>query len=416
MTAGGVSLGSGGALFAATTSGFYEKRAFLDPWTTITTSHAFSTLCLWNPAVDYTVLAYAREKAPVMFFGRGTISSQVYTPDEAAPYSAEALDSGYNSKFGSYFHCACGHQGRVLVSVLNTIWYSNQYAEEFDGKSGILSGYDENYVIVPESDEITGMYNLNGNLYVLFFGSIWVKMGEESDMIEENFRPVIQGSGAYRHVHCIGDNRIFFGNAHGCYILQGSGAVEISEPIRRHWQKSWDKATAFMTFWPHRKWLFVKPSSTLGILIYDLTCNKWYSIDHFTLLEACAAGSSSGQRWFFMNKYGSDGATHALEFSDVGDDTVSQSLATKFTPLSHYHNTKRASRLFLNGSGITKAEIRTRQDLEAGESGTLIKSITNPQRIEVLDLQAFQELSVKQYGTGAAIIRPPAIEFIEQRV
>ncbi len=407
------------SILQVTTNGLYFKDGFLNAWTLIddtVKSNVIGQAQLVGQCAS--IVTYRSTSKPPVFVGKGTLAGNNYTPSESGSYFAKILTSSYNTKFGTMRHCGCGHQKRVMISCGSTIYFSEM---QYDNNDGFLTGYTEamfDYVNIGRGDsEITGMYNLNGNLYVLMDSGVYIKPGEETDEIDptilaSDFRQVMSGQGAHHQISCISDSNVYFGNENGIYVVNGQGGTEISKPVRKYWQTWYDYDAAQIWFWDRMKWLICRPGSGGGIhqLVYDMEKKKWYYWDACHLVAA--APSPKGEKWFFFNQY-DDKKLYSLERTVPGADSITQVIETGYTPLTHPHKNNRMSRVHIDASGVTKLEIYTRNSF--GTAGSLYKTVNNPSRWQSLDNTLCQEVKFKCTGAGAMIYREISAEFKPER-
>jgi hypothetical protein len=338
------------------------------------------------------------------FFGRGTISGTTYTPNHSLPYTHKVLNNTVNSKFGTTIHCGCEHGGRLLISENSTIWYSDPL--------DLLKGLNANYVNVGQTnDKITGLYNLNGNLYVLKQGSIWGMGGDYSELASQQFRRIISGCGSSYHVNCIADGKIFFGNPAGLYVVGGREAIYLSKPIEQYWKDNFTPDETFLSFWNYKKWLFVRFKETNTVFILDLTTMKWWAINEFDMIAA--TDSPIMEPHFLIGEHDSNKIS-ILEFRTAGTDSVTQYVQTPFVGLNNPYETKYLSRIFINGTGIDWLGYSTRS--KPNSAGSPISWIQNPGNEVVFPQTAFKEISVVLYGSGSMIIQNVAVEYQSRRI
>jgi hypothetical protein len=387
-----------------TTSGFYYKDNFQLPWQTITTAAKADYIGQWASLGQSALLYSQRANKNPIFFGRGTINETSYIPNHNLPYLHKTLDSSMNSKFGTAIHCGCEHAGRLLISENSTIWYS----EPLD----LLNGLDSNYVNVGQTnDKITGLYNLNGNLYVLKQGSIWGMGGDYSELTSQQFRRIISGCGSSYHVNCVADGKIFFGNPAGLYVVGGREAVYLSKPIEQYWKDNFDPHQTFLSFWNYKKWLFVRFKEENTVFILDLTSMKWWAINEF---DMTGATDSPIMEPHFLFCDSESNCVYILEFRTAGSDSLVQYVQTPFVGLSNPYETKYLSRIFINGTGVDWLGYTTRS--EPNSSGSGITWIHNPGGEAVFPQTAFKEISIILYGSGSMILRNVAVEYQARRI
>ena len=395
----------------------YVAEDLGEPITVISDSiNSSAAVKFWTLGQWGTMLTKRTNAVPV-FIGRGDITDGVYTPDPDGSYLAQELGTTYQTLFGTGVHCACGHQRSALVSLNSTIYYSDEQISNMEDveDNGFLSGYNANFVNVGNGEDIiTGMYDFNGNLCILMQNSIWMKIGEESELIPDNFRRVLSWTGSHPHVNCAMDGTVFFGNENGVFQFNDMSAIEITEPVRHYWQNNYNKEEAWLASWSHKRWLLCKPSATANLLVCDLKGEgrKWYQINHFNARGM--SGSPVGDKWCLLFD-GTNTTLKSFEHTNAGSDTVTQTLRVPANyGGTHPHKKMRFSRVHLDGTGCTSLKVYTRN--RPGDTWVLKHTETNPGEWTVLNNFAANECYLDLSGTGSMIIRSVAIEFDQEKI
>jgi len=402
------------SIIVTTDEGIFWKNNYGESWTIIPGSDdIFTSPCYFTP-VGYwgTVICQRANNKPPVFLGRGTISPPLYSPDANGNYDFEILDSYYLPIFGTGLHCACGYNGRILISHGATFYYSGDQGASDEG----FLTWEGDYVNLPIPDyEITGLHNINGNLFIITTGKIWVMPGSTETIPQQSFiQEIITGKGAKTHISCIGDGRLFLANNNGIWIVEGRSAFEISAEIRSYWQSNFDADEAWLCFWEKNKWLFCKASNNAALLIYSLEYNEWYYITHFNPKHM--ATSNIGESWCLFGTKTCN-TIKSFDKKTIGA-AVTQNLQTPYSALGNRWTNNRIRRIYPNARNVDSIIAYLRM---GGRGATYDNSVTlipndNMNYINC-DLPRCNEISLKYVGSGNMIVdlEGPAIEPIEEQ-
>jgi len=296
------------------------------------------------------------------------------------------------------------HQNRACIGINNTIYYSEVGDYDNFDPGGVY-----NYLNLGGDDYITGLYNINGNLYILKENSIWVKIGFNSEFESDSLRLVAQGVGAEIGGSCIAEGMIAFCNASGVYLF-GESAKYISEPIENLWRTRYNSSLATIGYWNWKKWLFVNPTtqSYSETFVYDLMKNRWMMFKPLAMLSASSSDEPSLPNFYVAT---TADLRNYYTVSDV-ESTIETQLSTAWSGITSPHSIKFLKRVFIYGDNVTSMTVYYRNYFRMTPTSSVVAS---PSRITVFDENIpFNELSIRLTGNKTMYIDSIAVEVAER--
>ncbi len=292
------------------------------------------------------------------------------------------------------------HQNRACIGINNKIYYSEVGDYDYFDPGGVY-----NHLNIGGDDYITGLYNINGNLYILKENSIWVKVGFNSEMEADSLRLVKQGVGALIGASCIAEGMIAFCNSSGVFLFSDSAKC-ISDPIENIWRTRFNSSLATIGYWNWKKWLFVNPTtqSYSETFVYDIMKNIWMTFKPLPMLSGSSKDDPSSSDFYVAT------SSDLRDYFTVSDteSSIETQLSTAWNGITSTHDTKFLKRVFLYGTGISSMTVYYRNYFRDSGSSTTISS---PSRVTIFDENIpFNEISIRVTGDKTMYIDSIAVE------
>ncbi|OPZ85752.1 MAG: hypothetical protein BWY74_03826 [Firmicutes bacterium ADurb.Bin419] len=307
--------------------------------------------------------------------------------------------------YNTSLKCTVQHGNRALLSTKSTIYYSavGDYWTDLDGT---------NYVTVGQNDEnITGLINMSGNLYIFKENCVWVKIGWQSAFDDYSFRLLFDVESCCDQAACLMSGAMVYANLSGVYVLSGDQSVCISRDIEDEWRTRANAFNMYVSYWPLKKWIFAEPDAqcTNGPLVYDVQEKKWFPFFGVSLEAACTTSNPQSSYSFV-----SASASKIQFWNDAGaaETTIEQYLKTARFSFATPHGTQYLSRVFLYGQNITTLKVYLYTSYE--KYTTITKYSPNP--VTVFDLPPSQEMEIECIGTGTMVLDSIAVECYTRRL